>query len=159
MARARRHRAGRRMVKPACLQTSKNATFACIDACQRCHHIGSHIVIIGTQKTCEPYAREEAALFKVSLREHALLSVLVGLQRGVQPETSHLKHALIEDGLALSQDGRLSLSDAGSTLLQALQHMVWAEVESLQQVLANKSQAPSDDVLRMTRVRPNPTLE
>jgi hypothetical protein len=66
---------------------------------------------------------------------------------------------LIEDGLALSQDGRLSLSDAGSTLLQALQHMVWAEVESLQQVLANKSQAPSDEVLRMTRLRPNPTLE
>lgn len=91
------------------------------------------------------------ALFKVSLREHALLSVLVGLQRGVQPETSHMKHALIEDGLALSQDGRLALSNAGTTLLQALQHMVWAEVESLQQVLANKSSAPSDEVLRMSR--------
>lgn len=63
-----------------------------------------------------------------------------------------MKHALIEDGLALSHDGRLSLSDAGSTLLQALQHMIWAEVESLQQVLANKSSAPSDEVLRMTRL-------
>lgn len=90
-------------------------------------------------------------LFKVSLREHALLSVLVGLQRGIQPETSHLKHCLIEDGLALSHEGQLSLSNAGSTLLQALQHMVWAEVESLQQVLANKSSTPSDEVLRMSR--------
>jgi hypothetical protein len=98
-------------------------------------------------------------LFKVSLREHALLSVLVGLQRGVQPETSHMKHALIEDGLALSLDGRLSLSDAGSTLLQALQHMIWAEVESLQQVLSNKSSAPSDEVLRMTRLPVNPRAE
>ncbi|MBT2745374.1 MULTISPECIES: hypothetical protein [unclassified Lysobacter] len=98
-------------------------------------------------------------MFKVSLREHALLSVLVGLQRGVQPETSHMKHALIEDGLALSLDGRLSLSDAGSTLLQALQHMVWAEVESLQQVLSNKSSAPSDEVLRMTRLPVNPRAE
>ncbi|MGO4776081.1 hypothetical protein [Lysobacter sp. ISL-52] len=95
----------------------------------------------------------------MSLREHALLSVLVGLQRGVQPETSHMKHALIEDGLALSLDGRLSLSDAGSTLLQALQHMVWAEVESLQQVLSNKSSAPSDEVLRMTRLPVNPRAE
>ena len=98
-------------------------------------------------------------MFKVSLREHALLSVLVGLQRGVQPETSHMKHALIEDGLALSLDGRLSLSDAGSTLLQALQHMIWAEVESLQQVLSNKSSAPSDEVLRMTRLPVNPRAE
>lgn len=97
-------------------------------------------------------------MFKVSLREHALLSVLVGLQRGVQPETSHMKHVLIEDGLALSHDGRLILSNAGMTLLQALQHMVWAEVESLQQVLANKLTAPSDDVLRMSRrpVQPSP---
>lgn len=63
-----------------------------------------------------------------------------------------MKHALIEDGLAMSHDGRLNLTDAGSTLLQALQHMVWAEVESLQQVLSNKSSAPSDDVLRMTRL-------
>jgi len=103
--------------------------------------------------TCRvPGAMGSGVLFKVSLREHALLSVLVGLQRGVQPETSHMKHALIEDGLALSADGRLSLSDAGQTLLQALQHMVWAEVESLQQVLANKSAAPSDEVLRMTRL-------
>ena len=70
-----------------------------------------------------------------------------------------MKHALIEDGLAVSQDGKLGLSDAGTTLLQALQHMVWAEVESLQQVLKNKSQAPSDDVLRMTRLPVNPTLE
>lgn len=101
----------------------------------------------------------ESILFKVSLREHALLSVLVGLQRGVQPETSHMKHALIEDGLALSLDGRLSLSDAGSTLLQALQHMIWAEVESLQQVLSNKSSAPSDEVLRMTRLPVNPRAE
>ena len=62
-----------------------------------------------------------------------------------------MKHALIEDGLALSADGRLGLSDAGRTLLQALQHMVWAEVESLQQVLANKSSKPSDEVLRMSR--------
>jgi hypothetical protein len=83
----------------------------------------------------------------------------VGLQRGVQPETSHMKHALIEDGLALSLDGRLSLSDAGSTLLQALQHMIWAEVESLQQVLSNKSSAPSDEVLRMTRLPVNPRAE
>lgn len=88
-----------------------------------------------------------------------MLSVLVGLQRGVQPETSHMKHALIEDGLALSLDGRLSLSDAGSTLLQALQHMIWAEVESLQQVLSNKSSAPSDEVLRMTRLPVNPRAE
>lgn len=107
--------------------------------------------------TCRvPGAMGSGVLFKVSLREHALLSVLVGLQRGVQPETSHMKHALIEDGLALSVDGRLSLSDAGQTLLQALQHMVWAEVESLQQVLANKSAAPSDEVLRMTRLPPAP---
>ncbi|ALN91345.1 MULTISPECIES: hypothetical protein [Lysobacter] len=70
-----------------------------------------------------------------------------------------MKHALIEDGLALSLDGRLSLSDAGSTLLQALQHMIWAEVESLQQVLSNKSSAPSDEVLRMTRLPVNPRAE
>ena len=59
-------------------------------------------------------------MFKVSLREHALLSVLVGLQRGVQPETSHLRHCLVEEGLALSREGRLCLSEAGNTLLQEI---------------------------------------
>lgn len=114
--------------------------------------MASHIVIAGTGKALRAGCDQgTTALFKVSLREHALLSVLVGLQRGVQPETSHMKHALIEDGLALSADGRLCLSDAGRTLLQALQHMVWAEVESLQQVLSNKSAAPSDEVLRISR--------
>lgn len=67
------------------------------------------------------------------------MSVLVGLQRGVQPETSHLKHCLVEEGLALNQGDRLCLSEAGNTLLQGLQHMLWAEVEALQQVLANRA--------------------
>lgn len=87
-------------------------------------------------------------MFKVSLREHALLSVLVGLQRGVQPETSHLKHCLVEEGLALNREGRLCLSEAGSTLLQGLQHLLWAEVEALQQVLANRSAAATQDYAR-----------
>ncbi|RDZ28583.1 hypothetical protein [Lysobacter silvisoli] len=69
------------------------------------------------------------------------MSVLVGLQRGVQPETSHLKHCLVEEGLALNQGGRLCLSEAGNTLLQGLQHLLWAEVEALQQVLSNRAGA------------------
>ena len=84
-------------------------------------------------------------MFKVSLREHALLSVLVGLQRGVQPETSH---CLVEEGLALNREGRLCLSEAGSTLLQGLQHLLWAEVEALQQVLANRNAAATQGLSR-----------
>ena len=87
-------------------------------------------------------------MFKVSLREHALLSVLVGLQRGVQPETSHLKHCLVEEGLALSREGRLCLSEAGNTLLHGLQHLLWAEVEALQQVLANRNAAATQSYAR-----------
>jgi hypothetical protein len=87
-------------------------------------------------------------MFKVSLREQALLSVLVGLQRGVQPETSHLKHCLVEEGLALSREGRLCLSEAGNTLLQGLQHLLWAEVEALQQVLANRNAAARQNYAR-----------